>query len=132
MNGINHILTDLQTRNFLYLLKLKDERVICKNYNIGFEEFDILEFHRKKTLSAAESYIIYGINFDQFNINGVIINSFDIYVNNFFNKCKTKILNYEQFGFENHKADGVSELVVKAELHVCESLPDLLLMQHLS
>ena len=116
MNGINHILTDLQTRNFLYLFKLKDERIICKNYSIGFEEFDILEVHRIKALSAAESYIIYGIKCDQFNIKGVMIDSFDIYANTFFNRCKTKIFNYEQFRFENHKADCVSEPEVKDDI----------------
>ncbi len=103
LNGINDVLTDLQARNFLYLFKLEDECISCKDYSIAFEEFDILEVHRLVT-SAVENYILYAIKCDKFNIKGVIINSFDIHENNFFNNCKSKLLNYEQLKFKYYKA----------------------------
>ena len=130
-NGINDVLTDLQARNFFYLFKLKDGCISCKDYSIAFEEFDILEVHRLVT-SAVENYILYAIKCDKFNIKGVIINSFGIYANNFLNKCISKLLNYEQLKFKYHKADCVSGPEVKAQLMMCESLTNLLLMQHLS
>ena len=131
-NGINHVLTDLQTRGFFYLFKLKDECISCENYNMVFEEFDILEVHSIKTSSAAENYVLYGIKCDKFNIKGIVINSFDTYANSFFINCINKIVNYDQVRFEYHKADCVSEPVLNTELAICDSLPEVLLMQYLS
>ena len=132
LSGINDVLIDLQTRGFFYLFKLKDECISCKDYSIGFEEFDVLEVHTLETSPAAQNYFLYAIKCDKFNIKGIIINSFDTYANNFFNNCISKLLNYEELKFKYHKADFISKPVVKAELLMCESLPNLLLMQHLS
>ena len=115
-NGINQVLTELQTRGFSYLFKLKDECISCKNYSMAFEEFDILEVHSIKTSSAAENYVLYGIKCDKFNIKGIVINSFDTYANSFFINCINKIVNYEQVRFEYHKADCVSEPEVKDDI----------------
>lgn len=131
-NGINHVVTDLQTRGFFYLFKLRGECISYKNYSMAFEEFDILEVHSIKTSSSAENYVLYGIKSDKFNIKGIVINSFDTYANNFFINCIHKIVNYEQVRFEYYKADSVSEPVPKTELAMSDGLPDLLLMQHLS
>lgn len=131
LNGINDVLTDLQTRGFFYLFKLKDEYISYKDYNIAFEEFDILEVHTLETLPAAGKYFLFAIKCDKFNIKGIVITSLDTYANNFFNNCISKFLNYEQLVFKYHKADCVSEPIIKTESAMCESLPDLLLMQHL-
>ncbi len=132
LNGINNVLTDLQTRGFFCLFILKDEYISYKDYNIAFEEFDILEVHTLETLPAAKKCFLYAIKSDKFNIKGIVINSLDTYANNFFNNCISKLLNYEQLVFKYHKANYVSEPVVKTESAMCESLPNLVLMQYLS
>jgi hypothetical protein len=132
LNGINDVLTDLQTRGFFYLFKLKDEYISYKDYNIAFEEFDILEVHTLETLPAAGKYFLFAIKCDKFNIKGIVITSLDTYANNFFNNCISKLLNCGQLIFKYHTANYISEPVIKIEPAICESLNDLLLMQYLS
>ena len=93
---ISEVLVDLQTRGFSYLFKLKDEYISCEDYNIAFEEFDILEAHSFETASAGACYVLYAIKCDKYNIKGVLINQSGIYANVFSNVCISKILNNEE------------------------------------
>ena len=110
------ILNDLQKRGFLYLFRVDDECIYGEGWNIGFEEFDILEVHSMETTSSDGNCILYAIKCDKLNIKGVVINQPDIYANNFFNKCISKLLNYEQLKFRHHKADCVSEPEAKDDI----------------
>ena len=103
------ILNDLKKRGFFYLFSVNDECIYGEGWNIGFEEFDILEVHSMETASSDGNCILYAIKCDKLNIKGVVINRPGIYANNFFNKCISKLLNYEQLKFRHHKADCVSE-----------------------
>ncbi len=92
LNAINEVLTDLQNRGFTYLFKLKDACISCKDYNIAFNEFDILEVHSVKT-SSGKNYVLYAIKCDNYDIKGVIINHYETYSHSFTSVCMNKILN---------------------------------------
>jgi hypothetical protein len=90
------VLIDLQKRGFSYFFKIGDERIWCEDYNIRFEEFDILEVHSMETTSTEENCILYAIKCDKFNLKGILINQPGIYANVLSGICVTKILNTEK------------------------------------
>lgn len=96
----NEVFFDLQKRGFNYLFKLKEECISCKDYNIGFEEFDIIEVHTIKTASPGKHHVIYVIKCNRYNIQGIIVTPFENYANTFLNVCLNKILNNEKLRFE--------------------------------
>ena len=93
---IGEVLADLQNRGFSYLFKLKDESICCKDYNITFEEFDILEAHSIDAASEEAYFVLYAIKCDKYNIKGVIVNQFETYSNGFSDICINKILNNKE------------------------------------
>lgn len=98
----NDVLFDLQQRGFNYLFKLQEKCIYCKGYNIGFDEFDIVEVHSLETKIAAEYHVVYAIDCNKYDIKGIIINPFENYANPFLNICLNKILHNKKIRFEYH------------------------------
>ncbi len=94
------VLSDLQTRGFSHFFKIKKECIVCADYNIGFEEFEIIEVHSLEAESSNEHHVLYAIKCDKYEIKGIIINPFENYANAFLNICINKILHNEKLRFE--------------------------------
>jgi len=94
------ILIDLQKRGFLYLFRVDDACIYFEGWNIGFEEFDILEVHSIETTPLDRNCILYAIECDRLNIKGVVINQPGNYANVFSSICIAKIVNTERIKLE--------------------------------
>ena len=96
----NMIITDLQNRGFVYFFNIKEECIYCNDYTIGFEEFDVIEFHSIRNILTGLYDFIYGVKCDKYHIKGMItyllnlnphecaITCFDEIINNEKNKFK--------------------------------------------
>ena len=97
---MNPALSDLRRRGFSFTFRLKDDCVYCHDYELGFEDFDILEIHRFENPAPDEYPALYAIKCDKYNIKGVIVNVPNIYSDVFSDVCIGKILNTDDFRYE--------------------------------
>jgi hypothetical protein len=98
---MNEALFDLRKRGFSYTFRLRDDCIYCNEYELHFEEFDILEIHRFENADPGEYPVLYAIKCGKYNIKGVIVNAPGIYTDDVFSLiCIDKIINNEEFRYE--------------------------------
>lgn len=101
---MNKILSTLQQRGFYHVFSTGDGSICSKDYNIGFDEFDILEIHSMEITSSGQRCTIYAIECDKFNLKGVIINITGTYANAFPVNSISKVLENENLRYQYYMA----------------------------
>jgi hypothetical protein len=96
---INKTFSDLQGRGFSCWFKLKDECVSWEDYNIGFEELEVAEFHRFEIEAVGAYNTLYAITCNKYSLKGVIITASETYANAFSNVFIGKIIEYKEFSY---------------------------------
>ena len=102
---INKVISDLQSRGFTRLFKQKQECICCDDYNIGFDEFDIVEVHSLETASPNTHHVVYAVKCDKYNIKGILVSAVENYANTFLNIYINKIIHSEKLEFKYYNAN---------------------------